>query len=186
MGWSSVKVIILRSFKRFGMNRAQPLSTPMVVRSLGIKKDSYHSIEKNEVLGPKVPYLSDVGALMYLAQCTKLDTLFPVNLLARYSSTPTQRHWTTIKYILRYLHGIFDSACSYDRRDSSFVGYVNSGYLSDPFKGRSETGYVFLSGNTVISWSSTIQTLIATSSNHAEILALYEASIECVWLKSLI
>ena len=47
-------------------------------------------------------------------------------------------------------------------------------------------GYVFLSGNAAISWRSTKQTWIATSSILAEILALYEASRECIWLKSLI
>lgn len=57
---------------------------------------------------------------------------------------------------------------------------------TDPHKGRSQTGYVFLNGNAAISWRSTKQTLVATSSNHAEILALYEASRECVWLRSLI
>lgn len=30
------------------------------------------------------------------------------------------------------------------------------------------------------------QTISATSSNHAELLALHEASRECVWLRSLI
>ena len=65
---------------------------------------------------------------------------------------------------------------SYDRRDSNFAGYADSGYLSDPHKGRSQVGYVVLSGNAVISWRSTKQTLVATLSNHTEILALYESS----------
>ena len=75
---------------------------------------------------------------------------------------------------------------SYDRKDFSFVGYADSDYLSDHHKGRLQTGYVFLNGNAAISWRSTKQTLVATSSNHAKILALYEASRECVWLRSLI
>ena len=37
-----------------------------------------------------------------------------------------------------------------------------------------------------ISWRSTKQTLVATSSNHAEIIALHEAVRECVWLRSII
>ena len=79
--------------KRFGMDKVHPLSTPMVVRSLNIKKDPYHPIEENEkVLGPEVLYLSAIGALMYLAQCTRPDIAFSVNLLARYSFSPTQRH----------------------------------------------------------------------------------------------
>jgi hypothetical protein len=50
----------------------------------------------------------------------------------------------------------------------------------------SQTGYVFLHGGTTISWKSCKQTLVATSTNHSEIIALYEASRECVWLYRMI
>ena len=63
------------------------------------------------------------------------------------------------------------------RVDSHLVGYADVGYLSDPHRARSQTGYVFTVGDTAISWRSTKQTLIATSSNHAEILALHETSL---------
>ena len=43
-----------------------------------------------------------------------------------------------------------------------------------------QTGYVFTVGRTAISWRSQKQTLVATSSNHAETIALHEASRECV------
>ncbi|KAL0326547.1 UNVERIFIED_CONTAM: hypothetical protein Sangu_1732700, partial [Sesamum angustifolium] len=42
----------------------------------------------DEILDPEVPYLSAIGALMYLANNTRPDIAFSVNLLARYSSTP--------------------------------------------------------------------------------------------------
>ena len=41
-------------------------------------------------------------------------------------------------------------------------------------------------GNTAISWKSVKQTISATSSNHAEIIAIHEASCECVWLRLVI
>ncbi|GJY77294.1 retrovirus-related pol polyprotein from transposon TNT 1-94 [Tanacetum coccineum] len=68
----------------------------------------------------------------------------------------------------------------------SLVGYADAGYLSYPHKARSQTGYVFTYGDTAISWRSTKQSLTATSSNHAELIALYEAGRECVWLRSMI
>ncbi|KAL4582723.1 hypothetical protein LXL04_007282 [Taraxacum kok-saghyz] len=49
-------------------------------------------------------------------------------------------------------------------------------------QGRSKSGYVFTIGNTAISWRSCKETLVATSTNHSELLALYEATRECVWL----
>ena len=66
------------------------------------------------------------------------------------------------------------------------VSYVDAGYMSDPYNARSQTGFVFLCGGTAISWRSCKQTLVATSSNHSEIIALYEATCECVWLQRMI
>jgi hypothetical protein len=40
---------------------------------------------------------------MYLTNCTRPNIVFAVNLLARYSATPTRRHWVGIKTSLRYL-----------------------------------------------------------------------------------
>ncbi|XP_059626272.1 disease resistance protein RUN1-like [Cornus florida] len=64
---------------------------------------------------------------------------------------------------------------------SPLVGYADAGYLSDPHKAYLQTGYVFTCGGTAISWRSMKQTMIATSSNHSEILAIHEASRECIW-----
>ncbi|KAJ9561004.1 hypothetical protein OSB04_006164 [Centaurea solstitialis] len=68
----------------------------------------------------------------------------------------------------------------------NLLARYNAGYLSDPHTGRSQTRYVFTMGGTTISWGSTKQTMTATSSNHAEILAIHEASRECVWLRNVI
>ena len=87
--------------KRFYMDKAHPLSTPMVVRSLEVSKDPFRPQEENEEpLGPEVPYLSAIGALMYLDNATSPNIAFSVNLLARYSSFPTQSHLNRVKHIL--------------------------------------------------------------------------------------
>ena len=60
------------------------------------------------------------------------------------------------------------------------------GYLSNPHKGRSQTRYVFNCNGTAISWRSIKQTNVVTLSNHSKILAIHEASRECIWLRSMI
>ena len=65
------------------------------------------------------------------------------------------------------------------------IGYADAGHLSDPHKAKSQTGYVFTNNGTAISWRSQKQTLVTTSSNHSEIIALHEASRECVWIRSM-
>ena len=139
--------------------------------------------------GPQVPYHSAVGALMYLANCTRPDIAFAVNLLARHSATPTKRHWSGVKNIFRYLQGTKDLGLFFqfqENQDSNMIGYADADYFSDPYNVRSQTGFVFLHGGTAISWKSSKQTLVATSTNHSEIISLFEATCECVWLRRMI
>ena len=124
----------------------------MVVRTLDVKKDHFRPKEDDEeTLGSEIPYLSAIGALMYLTNCTQSDIAFPVNLLARYTSAPTRRYWNGVKHVLRYLHGMIDMGLFYPHcSNPQLVGYVDVGYLSDSHKGRSQTGYLFTYGNTAI------------------------------------
>lgn len=92
-----------------------------------------------------------------------------------------------IKRLFRYLSGTADLGLFYPTNiNDTLTGFADGGYLSDPHDGRSQTGYIFLVGLTAISWRSTKQTLVTTSSNHSEIIALYEASRECLWLCKII
>ena len=105
--------------KQFNMDKAHPLSSPMIVRSLDSKKYPFHPKEENEaLLSPEVPYLSAIDALLYLTQCTKLDIAFLVNLLARFISAPTRRHWNGVKHILHYLCRTTDLGLFYSKEST--------------------------------------------------------------------
>jgi hypothetical protein len=68
---------IEKVLKHFYMNKAHPLSTPMIVQSLDVKKDHFRPKKDDEkILGPEVLYLCAIGALMYLTNCTRLDIAF--------------------------------------------------------------------------------------------------------------
>ena len=54
--------------KQFNMEKSHQLSSPMIIRSLDAKKYFFRPKEENEaLLGPEIPYLSAIGALLYLA-----------------------------------------------------------------------------------------------------------------------
>ena len=82
--------------------------------------------------------------------------------------------------ILRYLQASKDLGLFYRKnQDLSLVGYIDAGYLSDPYTTKSQTDYVFLFGGITISCKSSEQRLISTLTNHLKIIALYEAAQEC-------
>ncbi|GJS81989.1 hypothetical protein Tco_0748530 [Tanacetum coccineum] len=56
----------------------------MVVRTLNVEKDHFRPInDDDEIPGIEVPFLSVMGALLFLSSHTRLDISFPLNLLAR-------------------------------------------------------------------------------------------------------
>ncbi|XP_070057630.1 uncharacterized mitochondrial protein AtMg00240-like [Nicotiana tomentosiformis] len=99
---------------------------------------------------------------MYLTDATRPGIAFSVNLLARYSSSTTRRYWDGIKHILRYLKGTLDMDLLYSNKGSAnLVGYADTGYLSDPYKARSQTEYVFTCGAQFAEPSAILSTTVA-------------------------
>ncbi|XP_070046285.1 B3 domain-containing protein REM10-like [Nicotiana tomentosiformis] len=78
------------------MDKAHPLSTPMVVRSLEVHKDLFQPPEEDEeLLGPEVPYLSAIGAPML--QVAHADSLQAAKEKPCSGSTT---HWINVILLL--------------------------------------------------------------------------------------
>jgi hypothetical protein len=124
---------VKKVLEKFNMDKAYVARTPMIVHALEKGVDQFKSKQEGEdVLGPECPYLSVIGALMYLAKNTRHDIAFEVNCLIRYSVTPTMRHWNDIKNILRYLHGTTDFGLFFRKnQDHNLIGYTDADYLSN-------------------------------------------------------
>ena len=57
--------------KHFHMDKTHPLSTPRIDQSFDVKNDNFCLQEEDgEILGPKVPYISAIDTMTYLANCT--------------------------------------------------------------------------------------------------------------------
>ena len=56
---------IEKVLKQFYIDKSHPMNSPTVFHSPKVNKDSFHPKEENEELfGPKVPYLSEIGTLV--------------------------------------------------------------------------------------------------------------------------
>ena len=60
------------------------------------------------------------------------------------------------------------------------LGYVDARYLLDLHKVGSQTRYVFNCNGTPISWRYFKETMVTKSLNHSKIIAIHEASRECL------
>jgi hypothetical protein len=92
-----------KMFMRFNIDKIHHVSTPMIGRSLDLNKDPFRSRDDGEdILEAEVSYLSTIGILLYLKQCTRPNISFAINLLDRHTSASSQCHWTD-KYYLSLL-----------------------------------------------------------------------------------
>jgi hypothetical protein len=169
---------------RFGMDKANPLSAPMM-RQSRTSDEPYRPCEEEEEeeFYDRTRYLAVVGAVLYLSTLTRPDISFTISVLARHSQKPAMRHWNGVRHVLRYLRGTEDLGI-HDTIGGTLeiVGYADAGFKSDDISGKSQTGYIFLKNNAPISWKSVKQTVTATSTNNSELIAFHEATQEAVWL----
>jgi hypothetical protein len=123
-----------------------------------------------------VPYISAVGSLMYARVCTRPDLAFVTGMLDRYQKNSGISHWNGIKKTLRYIQGTKGLMLTYERSDSlKIVGYSDSDFAGYLDIDRSTSGYVFKLTSGAISWSSSKQTVMISSTMYAEFVACYEA-----------
>ena len=96
-------------------------------------------------------YRKNIGCLRYLLH-TRPDLSFSVGVLSRYMQNPRESHGIAMKHVFRYLQGTIDLGLFYPKNiNGEMVGFADARYLSDPHKARSQTGYVFTVGGTIIS-----------------------------------
>jgi len=102
---------------------------------------------------------------MYLANYTRPNIAFVINLLARYSSNPIKKHCNVVKYILNYLYETIKMRLFYSGLNSQLIGYVYACYLFDPYKKDITNKLSITYEGTIISWRYVKQILMASSSN---------------------
>jgi hypothetical protein len=112
-----------------------------------------------------IPHAQAVGSLMYAIRSTRHDICHAVGLVSRYQSNPGKAHWQAIKRIFRYLQGTKNIKLCFGISDLKISRYKFAGNANDK---KSTSGYVFLLGGTIVSWSSKKRNCIAKSTMEVE------------------
>ena len=173
----SQKDYIIKVLKRFGMDNANPVKTPMEV-------DLDLNVESRDI---ECPYQELIGCLLYLANMTRPDISFAVNKLSRYQNCYKEVHWKSLKRILRYLCGSLDLELVYGNKDDRIlIGYADADYANDIIDRKSISGFVFKLFGNIVSWSAKKQDTVAQSSTEAELIALNYGLKEGIWLKNIL
>ena len=155
---------------KFNKNALKPTDNPS---QKGVK------LEPNQEKASKADirdFQQQIGSLLYLTTVIRPDLAYSIRNYARYMSNPSIEHFHALNKIWRYLAKTAKYSLIYQSDQKPLLrGYCDADWGGDFDTRRSTTGYIFLFGNTAISWSSKLQKTVALSSYKAEYMALKEA-----------
>ena len=136
-------------------------------------------------------YQAMVGALMWLAICTRPDMSYAVGQLSRYASNPDKPHFDAVTQCLRYLRSTVDYRLTYVGKGRMedvppLIGFSDADWAGELDTRRSTTGYLFQLSGGAVSWQSKRQRTTAQSTVEAEYMAAVAATKESIWLRLLL
>jgi len=170
---------IMDLLQKTNMMLAKPITSPM---SASAPLSKFAGIS----LSDATLYRSTVGVLQYLA-ITRPDISFAVNKCSQFMQDPRDVHWTAVKRILRYLkhsitYGLLIRPCHHFQ----LAAFSDADWAGCPDDRKSTSGYCTFLGPNLLSWNSKKQPTVSRSITEAEYKALANASVELIWLQSLL
>jgi hypothetical protein len=172
--------------KRFNMQDSKKGNLPM---SHGINLGKKYCPSTNAELETmkKISYASAIESIMYAMICTRSDVSYVLSVISRHQDNPGIAHWTVVKTILKYLRRTNDMFLVYgDEIELVVRGYTDVSFQTDHDDLRSQSKFVFVLNDGVVSWKSSKQETTADSTTEAEYIAASEAAKEGVWIKKFV
>ena len=126
---------------------------------------------------------------MQVLKGSYLDITYVIRQLSQHCNEPTIRHWNAVLRVFRYLKGTINYSISYgtgEREGPKLQGYSDADYAGDIVDRRSTSGHLYLLNNGPVTWNSTKQRCIATSTIESEYISLSEASKQGQWIRALL
>lgn len=100
---------------------------------------------------------------------------------------PHKLHWNAVKRVIKYLKGTMHLGLKFKPNKNACINaFSDSDFAGDTLTRKSTTGFLVYLGNSVISWNSQKQSVVALSTTEAEYITASETVREIVWVRRLI
>lgn len=144
-----------------------------------------HPVDQQKITN--APYREAIGSLLFVSNGTRPDIALAVNRLSRYMEAPHKLHWNAVKRVIKYLKGTMHLGLKFKPNKNACINaFSDSDFAGDTLTRKSTTGFLVYLGNSVISWNSQKQSVVALSTTEAEYIAASETVREIVWVRRLI
>ena len=166
---------ITELLEKYDMRDHRPVQTPM-------EAGLYLFPCADSVLS-SLPYRELLGALLWLARCTRPDIFYAIIYLARFSSCYGATHYKALKRVLRYVGSTSHYRLRFTRSTSFMPSdliplllYTDSDWAGDPADRKSVSGVMGYVLGCLVCWDSKKQKTVALSSCESEYYAITDGA----------
>ncbi|KAE8219272.1 hypothetical protein CF326_g8991 [Tilletia indica] len=165
--------------KKFGQENGRKVWTPLPAEL---------PTQKGRPFPHRQQYQALIGMLLWVAIATRGDIAFAAGFLGRSNAEPTYEHWDVALRVVRYLLTTHTVGLWYPKNTAApqLEGWVDADHAGDKDTRKSTTGYAFKVFGCLVSWGARRQDIVATSTVHAEYVAMSEAARENAYLRTLL
>ncbi|KAE8700094.1 vinorine synthase-like [Hibiscus syriacus] len=180
----------LELIEESGMSGSKPARTPLE-QNVKLTTTEYDELcmkgsnENDELLVDKSVFQRLIGRLIYLIH-TRPDITFAVHYLSQFMQQPKESHLRSVLRIVRYIKKSHGQGILMDSNSSCELNaYCDSDWAACLISRRSISGFCIKLGNSLVSWKSKKQNVIARSSAEAEYRSMATTTAELTWLNGL-
>lgn len=173
---------IEQMIKKFGYEDAFPQKSPMMTNQvLNRERRAREGEPRNANVVSPTPFREAIGSLLYLANATRPDISYAVNILSRHQLNPTEVEWKMLDRVFRYLIHTKSLSLTY-RGELEGVDAYSDASLADCKGSITTCGYLVRLYGDIITWKTQKQHYVALSTCQAEYIAMSEACKEMIAL----
>lgn len=156
-------------------------SLPMAVGTVLSKLQCPESNEEVSQMS-KLPYRNVLGCLAFIANRTRPDICYAVNILSQFQSNPGLVHWNTLLKLVGYVQLTKNYKLNISNvNDINLCCFSDSDFAANRDDRISMGGLILFAGESPIMWRTFKQKSVSLSTLEAEYVSLTEASKELVW-----
>ena len=176
---------INKLLKRFDNGALYPQRTPMITSQVANRERKEREQLYDEATlkatesSVNFPYREAIGSLLYLANATKPDISYAVNVLSRHQINPIENDWKMVIWVLRYLKGTTKLALTFKGNDQGIEVFSDASY-ADCKKSLTTCGFVVRIFGDSIVWKTQKQKYVALPTCQAEYVTMSLACQEVI------
>lgn len=129
----------------------------------------------------KLPYRNILGCLSFIANRTRPDISYALNIFSQFQSNPGMIHWNGLLRLLGYVANTRDHRLTLSCSKPQIIVYSDADFAANRDDRTSIGGQLILLDNSPIAWRTFKEKSVSLSTMEAEFVAMTEAAKELLW-----